>query len=189
VSARAARRDPSASVRPTARSARRSGAGKAAAWALAIALTATFLALLVLGGSSPPAPYFGTRLGLSERALRERFEGADSGRWTASGSPDEVVLRWTRTADRPRLPVAVVFEFNEDKLVAIRADLERTQALALGPAVESSFAAVVGREPQRDGTVRLTVLSRTCSRHVAEAAKLIASGARSAMLSRVADRP
>lgn len=121
--------------------------------------------------------------------MRERFDGTASGRWTASGSPDQAVLRWTRTADRPHLPAAVVFEFNEDKLVAIRADLERTQALALGPPVESSFAAVVGREPQADGTVRLTILSRTCSRHVAEAAKLIASGSRSTVLSRVADRP
>ncbi|HXX68657.1 MAG TPA: hypothetical protein VEK07_15825 [Polyangiaceae bacterium] len=126
---------------------------------------------------------------MSEAAVRQRFDGASSGTWSSQVSSDQTTLRWGRTVDRPALPRAVVFEFTAGKLAAIRADLESSQALALGPPLEASFAAVVARQPEADGSVRLTVLSRTCSGHVAEAARLIASDARNPMFTPIANRP
>lgn len=126
---------------------------------------------------------------MSEPAVRARFEGAAYGKWIGSGPAGPPAVRWTRTAARPGLPLAVTFEFNEGKLVAIRADLESTERLAVGPAVETSFAAVVGRELESNGAVRLTVLSRTCSKHIAEAARLIASASQNATFARIANRP
>lgn len=154
----------------------RSSAGRTLAWVLGIAGTSALLVLLGLGGPASPAPYFGTRLGMSETAVRRRFEPAASGSWSSTGPSDAIVLRWTPAGNRAGLPEAVVFEFNEGKVVAIRADLDGRAPLALGPPLESSFASVVARQPEGDGKIRLTVLSRTCSKHVGEAAALMRIG-------------
>lgn len=151
------------------------GPRAATLWALGVLGVTTLLALLCRGGSTPAGPYFGTRIGMSERAVRERFEDAPFGAWTSTEEQGQVALRWTRKADRPGAPVAVVFELNENKVVALRADLDVGDPLALGPTVESSFAAVIARQPEASGRVRLTVLSRGCSKHFAESARLIAS--------------
>lgn len=126
---------------------------------------------------------------MSEAAVRQRFDGARWGKWSSVALPDQTTLRWSRTADRPGLPLVVAFEFTEGKLAAIRADIEGSAPLAVGPPLESSFAAVVARQSEGDGTVRFTVLSRTCSKHAGEAARLISSGARSSIFAPIADRP
>ncbi len=161
----------------SAPASRHPGRGPRAAtlWALGVFGVTTLLALLCQRGSTLPAPYFGTRLGMSERSVRERFEDAALGSWTSTEEQGQIALRWTRTAAGPGVPVVVVFELNENKVVAIRAELDVGDPLALGPTVESSFATVIARQPEVSGRVRLTVLSRVCSKHFAESARLVAS--------------
>jgi hypothetical protein len=146
-------------------------------WALGILGAAGLLALLGHGRCTVPAPYFGTRLGMSEHAVRERFKDAPFGAWTTSSADGLKTLRWTPAADHAGAP-AVVFELSEDRVVAIRAELLATDPLARGPAVETSFTTVVARRPEAGGRVQLTVLSRACSKHFAEAARLVAASPR-----------
>ena len=151
-------------------------------WAVGIVVSAGFLVALGMNGSTPPGPYFGTRLGMSERAVRDRFAGSSCGSFEASQRQGLRILTWTPKGSAAGLPRDATFEFNDNSLVAIRADVPVSEPIASGPPVDAELNEVIGRDARGD-TVHLTVLSRTCSEHLAETAGLLASRRASAIRS------
>lgn len=151
-------------------------------WAVGIVVSAGLLVALGMNGSTPPGPYFGTRLGMSESAVRDRFAGSSRGSFEASQRQGLRILTWTPKGSAADLPRDATFEFNDNSLVAIRADVPVSEPIASGPPVDAELYEVIGRDV-RGHMVHLTVLSRTCSEHLAETAGLLASRRTSAIQS------
>ncbi|MCA9530172.1 MAG: hypothetical protein KC543_08545 [Myxococcales bacterium] len=148
--------------------------------ALCLALPIGWMAtrvLLGIGGASGAQPFFGVRLGMTAQDIRTGF--ALPGAWRSEAGalgegPGAIVLEW-RPADPVTSPVrAARFELHDGFLVALRAQLAPSSAIADGPAFDVNDQVVRHRERVAAG-VRYTVLARSCPTHADEVQRLLAS--------------
>jgi hypothetical protein len=151
----------------------------------AIATSAIAIAFALAIGASgcsrdEPAALDGSiaavRLGMAPRDVRARFAPGSAGQWqTKAGVEDDTVLEWTGGPDA-RIETAR-FEFHLGMLVAIRESVRK----GTGPddVVATPKTVALRKTSPGDGAGEITVLSRDCPTHHAEAESLarLASGA------------
>lgn len=120
------------------------------------------------------ADFYGVRLGMSPRDVRERF-AAGAGTWTSEATTDDYCVRWSPIAGHAAVaPETVTFEFHTGALVAVRSELPTSASFAGGPALIVTGSGVLRRV--RTGThVHVDLLARDCPTHAAEAAALAAA--------------
>ncbi len=138
--------------------------------AVAVAVALGIVALLPsCQGSARTEDFFGVRLGMAPREVRDRFDLAPQGTFVLTEGADPR-LDWTPTVSAR--PVATArFEFHSGMLVAIRAKIDPGAPPARGPRVSVTSQIVSARDPAA-GAVAITVLSRECPVHKAEAERI-----------------
>ena len=124
--------------------------------------------------SDVPSAFHGTRLGMSVAEVRSRFDARGAGDFHAR--PDVASgwsIEWTATsASAVR---SATFEFHEGLLVAVRAVVDRSDALTreTGLTVTSGTVRRVTSRP--DAAFDVLLLSRACPAHAAEVRSLLRS--------------
>jgi hypothetical protein len=137
---------------------------KLAGWALVLAACS----------ASTIPDFYGVRLGMSPRDVRERFAGGQ-GAWTSEATRDDYAVHWTAAAGHEAsLPDAATFEFHTGALVAVRADLPASASFARGHARIVTKSAVLSLS-RGSGKLHADLLARDCPTHATEAAALAAA--------------
>ena len=127
--------------------------------------------------SDVPSAFHGTRLGMSVADVRSRFDAREAGVFHAR--PDVASacsIEWTQTpTERPTGVRSATFEFHEGLLVAVRAVVDRSDALThqTGLTVTSGTVRRVSSRP--DAAFDVLLLSRACPAHAAEVRSLLRS--------------
>jgi hypothetical protein len=139
---------------------------------LARAAVVLALALLSCRGAARTDDFFGVRLGMAPREVRDRFDLGAQGTFVLTEGADPR-LDWTPTASARPVSTAR-FEFHAGMLVAIRARVDPAAPPAEGPRISITPQIVSARDPGTGG-VAITVLSRECPVHKAEAERIAGS--------------
>jgi hypothetical protein len=148
-----------------------------------VAASAWALTSLLFGPAEPPALH-GARLGLSVRELRRQFSPPGPGAFRAvavSPATGDLALEWIAEPVSAAATVALArarFEFHAGRLVAVRATLPASEALAHGPGLDAQPAWVVSRESPGNQGVLVSIIARDCPAHAAEVRALLEADAR-----------
>lgn len=130
--------------------------------------------LLFVACSRAEVPdFYGVRLGMVPRDVRDRFT-QNGGAWTSEAAKDDFAIVWTAPAGSADAPENTKFEFHTGSLVAIRADVPKSAPIATGDAVIVTQSTVLKRTPSVN-LVHVDILARACPTH-AEEAKRLAEG-------------
>ncbi len=137
---------------------------KLAVWALVLAACS----------ASTIPDFYGVRLGMSPRDVRERFAGGP-GTWTSEATRDDYAVHWSAASGHEgSLPDAAIFEFHTGALVAVRADLPASASFASGRALIVTKSGVL-KVSHASGKLHADLLARDCPTHATEAAALAAA--------------
>ena len=145
------------------------------------------VASVLLAGCAPKEipDFYGARLGMSPRDVRDRFTPA-GGTWKSDAMADDYAIAWEPPKGAlPTDPLAARFEFHMGILVAIRAKVPPSAAPAQGPTYVITKAAVLRRLETRSTSegpgpvpapyTYIDVLARDCPTHHAEAEGFVES--------------
>jgi len=116
-----------------------------------------------------PAPSWserGVTLGMSEREVQRAFTDGAAGLWSRESACAGVALEWTRMDPRATARWAR-FEFHDGLLAAIRLQVDEAPTAR----AEKTVTAVRQERPFGGGTA-ITILTRACSTHAAEAEQI-----------------
>ncbi len=141
-----------------------------AAWLVTLALVAP------VACSDRRIPDFhGVRLGMTPSEVRDRFDLKGSFGVEAAAANDDVGMRFTPASHES--VASAKFEFHMGALVAVRADVDESDASASGDEVVVTRGAVLHRSPidksVRPPVVHVDWLSRDCPTHKVEADSLV----------------
>jgi hypothetical protein len=141
------------------------------------------MAAAFLGGcaSKEITDFYGVRLGMSPRDVRDRFSPA-GGTWKSDAMADDYAIVWEPSKTHaPADPLEAKFEFHMGILVAIRAKVPPSAAVAQGARYVVTKGAVLRRLETRPTNESATpaptpapytyidILARDCPTHHAEA--------------------
>lgn len=132
-----------------------------------LALIGAGVALASTTLADPRPAIDGVRLGMTADEVRARVDERGDGTWSASSSSGDWVLEHTAGEEHAR------FELHDGQLMAIRLE-SSARADLLGPALEVTDSTVLRREVE-GGQIAVTLLSRSCPTHRAEAEALVRS--------------
>lgn len=120
---------------------------------------------------------YGVRLGMSPRDVRDRFSPT-GGTWKSDALGDDYSISWEApTPARPGDPLQAKFEFHMGILVAVRARVPSSAALAQGAEYAVTKGAVLRRVEAATHETDLDLLARDCPTHHDEAQAFVtASG-------------
>jgi hypothetical protein len=125
-----------------------------------------------LFGRTTSAPmFYGVKLGLSPANARDFFQLRGQGSWTTQSDP-ELTLLW-EAKRKENSPSAARFEFHDGLLVAARFQSKTLEGPFQGRALENYQTAIVVRERDPQGIVKLTIISKGCPTHRAEVQRLL----------------
>ncbi len=142
-----------------------------ASWAVVRVVDAVGELVSVESTDDAPFSFHGVHLGMTPADVRARFDAAREGALRASlGDGGAYALELAGGAGTVR---SARLEFHEGLLVAIRAELDPRDPLAgaQGRAVSGAAVRVMREGP--NGSVALTILSRTCPTHADEVRSLL----------------
>lgn len=126
------------------------------------------LALVACGETRIP-DFHGVRLGMTPREVRDRFDVHGDFRVSTDAATDDITMRF-----EPAPPAAVTsaqFEFHMGALVAVRADVTKSDPAWSGDETTATRAEVLHRD-RKASTTHIDWLSRECPTHAAEANRL-----------------
>jgi len=158
-------RESTSSRRRWLRTAALAAAAGGLLFALVVAGCLVSLSLLHVR-SAPSWRERGVTLGMSEREVQSAFTDGPAGAWSRELACGGVALEWTRVVPQAATRWAR-FEFHDGLLVAIRLQVEEASTAR----VEQSVTAVRQERPFRGGT-EITILTRSCATHAAEAEQI-----------------
>ena len=139
------------------------------------------VAATLLSGCAPKEipDFYGVRLGMSPRDVRDRFSPT-GGTWKSDAMADDFAIAWEPSkSPAPADPLEAKFEFHMGILVAVRAKVPPAVAVAQGPAYVVTKAGVLRRLETRPTNespgpaptpyTYIDILARDCPTHHAEA--------------------
>lgn len=134
-----------------------------------LALAGAAMQLVSMLGTDPRPSVVGVRLGMTADEVRRRVDERGSGTWTSAVVDGDWHLEHVAADGSER------FEIHEGQLVAVRAEGLVGRDRPASPAREVTPGSVLVRTVEGD-RVRITLLSRACPTHRAEAERLVAGG-------------